>query len=829
MINCWRHGREIVPTACHVKSRCMSPSAISEAPATQNDLACNQGGRHQVPRLPRKVPRRHRRQIRTKRATQYHECHACHAKRRWMRVLCHACHVKRGWMSPSATPATQSAAASQATNPDQARHPVPWVPRLPRKTTVDASLCHACHVKRRWMSPSATPATQSAAASQATNPDQARHPVPWVPRLPRKTTVDASLCHACHVKRRWMSPSATPATQSAAASQATNPDQARHPVPWVPRLPRKTTVDASFVPRLPRETKVDVTKCHACHAKCRGVTGDKSGPSAPPSTMSAPPATQNDGGCEFCATPATWNEGGCHQVPRLPRKVPRRHRRQIRTKRASQYHECHACHAKRRWMRVCATPATWNEGGCHQVPRLPRKVPRRHRRQIRTKRATQYHECHACHAKRRWMRVLCHACHVKRGWMSPSAMPATQSAAASQAATQCHVYHACHAKRRCVCVKWLSVKFAYVKFVCVKLLYVKFVCVKLLYVKFVCVKLLSVKFVCVKFVCVKFVYVKLLYIKFVCVKLLSVKFVCVKFVCVKLLSVKFVCVWNLCVLSLCMLSLCVWNYCMLSLCVWSYCLLSLCVLSLCVLSFCVWNYCMWSLCVWNYCMLSLCVWSYCLLSLCVLSLCVWNYCMLSLCVLCYGGGGRRRRSPGYRIKNKNPTQRCGEKNTGIEDATGRGALPWDEAPRWLEREMSVFSNGRLRYHGTSYRVISLPWCSMVLEYFPTFTRTKSPSFVGKYTSTMVRIWVGDKRTFWNMTRYLWYVIFHHRPIGPLGSNSCRRRHFFSCIVKFTNGPKSVSMSFVNQVLNTSMVVINPYTVFGTIGHNFSGLCKSCLR
>ena len=28
------------------------------------------------------------------------------------------------------------------------------------------------------------------------------------------------------------------------------------------------------VPRLPRETKVNVTKCHACHAKCRGVTGD---------------------------------------------------------------------------------------------------------------------------------------------------------------------------------------------------------------------------------------------------------------------------------------------------------------------------------------------------------------------------------------------------------------------------------------------------------------------------------------------------------------------------------------------------------------------------
>ena len=25
------------------------------------------------------------------------------------------------------------------------------------------------------------------------------------------------------------------------------------------------------------------------------------------------------------------------------------------------------------------------------------------------------------------------------------------------------------------------------------------------------------------------------------------------------------------------------------------------------------------------------------------------------------GGGRRRRSPGYRIKNQNPTQSCGEK------------------------------------------------------------------------------------------------------------------------------------------------------------------------
>ena len=32
------------------------------------------------------------------------------------------------------------------------------------------------------------------------------------------------------------------------------------------------------MPHLPRETKVDAAKCHACHAKCRGVTGDQNGP-----------------------------------------------------------------------------------------------------------------------------------------------------------------------------------------------------------------------------------------------------------------------------------------------------------------------------------------------------------------------------------------------------------------------------------------------------------------------------------------------------------------------------------------------------------------------
>ena len=112
----------------------------------------------------------------------------------------------------SATPATQNDGGCEI------------VLRLPRETKVDVRLCNACHVKRKWMSPSATPATHRAAVSRETrarlSQTQARHPVPWVPRLPYKTMVDVRLCHACHVKRRWMSPSATPATQRAPSAMS---------------------------------------------------------------------------------------------------------------------------------------------------------------------------------------------------------------------------------------------------------------------------------------------------------------------------------------------------------------------------------------------------------------------------------------------------------------------------------------------------------------------------------------------------------------------------------------------------------------------------------
>ena len=48
-----------------------------------------------------------------------------------------------------------------------------------------------------------------------------------VPHLPRKKKANVTKCHACHANGRSMSPSPTPATQSAAASRATNGDQVR--------------------------------------------------------------------------------------------------------------------------------------------------------------------------------------------------------------------------------------------------------------------------------------------------------------------------------------------------------------------------------------------------------------------------------------------------------------------------------------------------------------------------------------------------------------------------------------------------------------------------
>ena len=369
-------------------------------PATRNDGGCeivprpNQTqARHPVPWVPR-LPRKTLVDVRL--------CHACHAKRRWMWVcgtpatrnesgcefvpclpretmvdvsLCHACHTKwrgvtRDQGAPKPDPSVPPTAMS-ATHATQNACGCEIVPRLPREAKVDVSLCHACHAKRRWMWVRATPATRNDGGCEFVprlprkmarrharparpNQTQARHPLPWVPRLPRETKVDVRLCHPCHAKRGWMWVCATPATQNGAASRATrarpNQTQARHPLPWVPRLPR--------------ETKVDVSLCHACHAKRWWMW------------VCATPATQN--GAASRATRARPNQTQArHPLPWVPR-LPRKTLVDVRL--------CHACHAKRRWMWVCATPASRNEGGCEFVLRLPRET------------MVDVSLCHACHA-----------------------------------------------------------------------------------------------------------------------------------------------------------------------------------------------------------------------------------------------------------------------------------------------------------------------------------------------------------------------------------------------------------------------------------------------
>ena len=65
-----------------------------------------------------------------------------------------------------------------------------------RQTKMDVQLSamrDSLHVKRRWMWDCATPATQNEGGCEI---------VLFVPRLPGKTMVDVSLCHACHAKCR---------------------------------------------------------------------------------------------------------------------------------------------------------------------------------------------------------------------------------------------------------------------------------------------------------------------------------------------------------------------------------------------------------------------------------------------------------------------------------------------------------------------------------------------------------------------------------------------------------------------------------------------------
>ena len=102
-----------------------------------------------------------------------------------------------------------------------------------------------------------------------------------VPRLPGKTKLDVAKCHAYHAKRKWMSPSATRATQKCRGATGDQrcpkapPDPAKgHQCPRHQTQPSVTSATPATqnedrcrqVPRLPRKTQVDVAKRHACHA-----------------------------------------------------------------------------------------------------------------------------------------------------------------------------------------------------------------------------------------------------------------------------------------------------------------------------------------------------------------------------------------------------------------------------------------------------------------------------------------------------------------------------------------------------------------------------------
>ena len=153
-------------------------------------------------------------------------------------------------------------AASALPNASRCRQ----VPHLPRKgTSMSPSAKARCQTQPSARSTThATPnkikkGRVDVAASALPNASRCRQ----VPHLPRKGTS--------------MSPSATPAPQSAAAPRATNDNQARHETQPSATSATPATPIASRcrqVPPVPHKKKVDVSNCHACHAKCRGAPGD---------------------------------------------------------------------------------------------------------------------------------------------------------------------------------------------------------------------------------------------------------------------------------------------------------------------------------------------------------------------------------------------------------------------------------------------------------------------------------------------------------------------------------------------------------------------------
>ena len=263
-----------------------------------------------MPRLPHKVPRRHRR---PNPAQARHQSQPS---------------------ALSATPATQNESRCHE------------VPCLLRETKADVTKCPAClpgKVPRRHRRPKPVQARHQSqpnalSATSATQNESRCHEVPC---LLRETKADVTKCHAClpgKVPRRHRRP---------------KPVQARHQSQPNALSATSATQNESRcheVPCLLRETKADVTKCHAC------LPGKVPRRHRRPKPVQARHQSQPNA---LSATSATQNESRCHEEPCLPRE------------KKADVTKCHAWDVKRSWMSPNATPA---EGRCHQVLRLPRET-----------------------------------------------------------------------------------------------------------------------------------------------------------------------------------------------------------------------------------------------------------------------------------------------------------------------------------------------------------------------------------------------------------------------------------------------------------------------
>ena len=191
------------------------------------------------------------------------------------------------------------------------------------------------------------------------------------------------------------------------------------------------------VPRLPHKVKADVSKCHACHAKGRGITAPwltKRARQSQPSAISATPATQSNNPYHqsSSAMPATQSDGGsnvdvtkCHACHTKWRQMSRSATPATQNAAASRRHgwpsappeptQCHKCHACQQSMSSSATPATQSNNRRRQVPRLPHKVK------------VDVTKCHACHAKRRG---------VTAPWLTKRARQSQPSAISATPVTQ---------------------------------------------------------------------------------------------------------------------------------------------------------------------------------------------------------------------------------------------------------------------------------------------------------------------------------------------------------------------------------------------------------